>query len=102
MPRSLAAYATGKKLGFDNFDDTLSIQKSKVPEQKIVTVHRTLVRRPAAKEEPSVAADPAPVAVQEAQERESPFAGLIHRAEKNDPEKERARHANAGDEMEYV
>ncbi|MDR0791119.1 MAG: hypothetical protein LBE47_01100, partial [Methanomassiliicoccaceae archaeon] len=91
MPRSLAAYVRGKKLGYENFDDRLSMQQSKVPEQKIVTVHRSsLVRRSTAISEP--AAIPAEVspAVQQAEERESPFSGLIHRAEKNDPEKERA------------
>ncbi|MDR0778820.1 MAG: hypothetical protein LBE48_05240 [Methanomassiliicoccaceae archaeon] len=103
MPRSLAAYVRGKKLGFENFDDRLSMQQSKAQEQpKIVTVHRSLVRRPTAVSEP--AAIPAEVspAVQEAEERESPFAGLIHRAEKNDPEKERVRHSNSKDDTQYV
>ncbi|MCL2785920.1 MAG: hypothetical protein FWD81_01680 [Methanomassiliicoccaceae archaeon] len=103
MPRSLAAYVQGKKLGFENFDDRLSIQRSKVPEQKIVTVHKTLVRKPAAREEPVAlpAADATPAA-QEAEQRESPFAGLIHRAEKNDPERERVRHGNSKEDLEYV
>ena len=103
MPRSLAAYVRGKKLGFENFDDALSIQQTKVPEQKIVTVHRTLVRRSSARDGQAAlpVADAIP-AVQEAERRESPFAGLIHRAEKNDPERERARHSNSKDDMEYV
>jgi hypothetical protein len=107
MPRSLAAYLKGKKLGYENFDDRLSMEQSKVPEQKIVTVHKTMVRKTTAREEP--AALPAgagavteTVAVQEAEQRESPFAGLIHRAEKNDPEKERVRHSNSKEDMEYV
>ncbi|MDR0334621.1 MAG: hypothetical protein LBH69_01880 [Methanomassiliicoccaceae archaeon] len=106
IPRSLAAYVKGKKLGFENFDDRLSIQQSKVPEQqKIVTVHRSsLVRGVTAREEPKAIAAGAdvPAAVQEAEGRESPFAGLIHRAEKNDPEKERIRHHDPADDMEYV
>jgi len=105
IPRSLAAYVKGKKLGFENFDDRLSIQQSKVPEQKIVTVHRSsLVRGVTAREEPAAiaAAADVPVTVQEAECRESPFAGLIHRAEKNDPEKERARHCDPADDTEYV
>jgi hypothetical protein len=104
IPRSLAAYVKGKKLGFENFDDRLSIQQSKVPEQKIVTVHRTLVRGNTARDGPQAlpaGASEVPVAVQEAEQRESPFAGLIHRAEKNDPERERVRHDPAED-MEYV
>jgi hypothetical protein len=104
IPRSLAAYVKGKKLGFENFDDRLSIQQSKVPEQpKIVTVHRSLVRGMTAREEPkAIAAAEVPVAVQEAEQRESPFAGLIHRAEKNDPEKERVRRHDPAEDMEYV
>jgi len=107
IPRSLAAYVKGKKLGFDNFDDHLSIQQSKVPEQKIVTVHKSLVRGVTAREEPKAvaagaAAAPVPVTVQEAEQRESPFAGLIHRAEKNDPEAERVRHRDPAEDMEYV
>ena len=103
MPRSLAAYVHGKKLGFDNFDDRLSMQRSKVPEQKIVTVHKTLVRRSSAREEPiALPAAETPPSVAEAEERESPFAGLIHRAEKNDPEKERSRYGASKDETEYI
>jgi hypothetical protein len=103
MPRSLAAYVTGKKLGFENFDDRISIQQSKVPETKVVTVQRSLVRKVTAREEPiaAVAAETT-VAVQNAEQRESPFAGLIHRAEKNDPEKERVRHNNSQEDLEYV
>ncbi|MCL2143038.1 MAG: hypothetical protein FWH44_02105 [Methanomassiliicoccaceae archaeon] len=107
IPRSLAAYVKGKKLGFENFDDRLSIQQSKIPEQqKIVTVHRSLVRGAAARSEKAIpaaasAAVAETVAVQEAEQRESPFAGLIHRAEKNDPERERVRH-DAAEDMEYV
>jgi hypothetical protein len=104
IPRSLAAYVKGKKLGFENFDDRLSIQQTKVPEQKIITVHRSsLVRGMTAREEPKAiaAAADVPVTVQEAEQRESPFSGLIHRAEKNDPEKERVRRDPAED-MEYV
>ncbi|MDR2866078.1 MAG: hypothetical protein LBV13_01535 [Methanomassiliicoccaceae archaeon] len=103
MPRSLAAYLQGKKLGFGNFDDQLSMQASKVPEQKVVTIHKTLIRKPSAREEPAAlpAAD-APPAAQEAEQRDSPFAGLIHRAEKNDPEKERVRHSASKDDLEYV
>jgi len=105
IPRSLAAYVKGKKLGFENFDDRLSIQQSKVPEQKIVTVHKSsLVRGMTAREEPKAiaAAADVPVAAQEAEQRESPFAGLIHRAEKDDPEKERVRHRDPAEDMEYV
>jgi hypothetical protein len=104
IPRSLSAYVKGKRLGFENFDDRLSIQQSKVPEQKIVTVHRSLVRGVTAREEPNAIAASAevPAVVQEAERRESPFAGLIHRAEKNDPEKERARHRDTAEDMEYV
>ncbi|MCL2712474.1 MAG: hypothetical protein FWD37_04285 [Methanomassiliicoccaceae archaeon] len=102
MPRSLAAYKEGKKLGCDNFDDRLAIQQSKVPEQKIVTIHKTLVRKPTAREEPQAVPAALPASVQEAEERESPFAGLIHRAEKNDPEKERARHGSSKEDTEYV
>jgi hypothetical protein len=90
-------------LGYGNFDDRISIQQSKAPEQKVVVVHRSLARKASAREEPKAlpAAD-VPQAAKEAEERESPFAGLIHRAEKNDPEKERARHSNSKEEMEYV
>jgi hypothetical protein len=103
MPRSLAAYVRGKKLGFENFDDRLSMQQSKAKEQpKIVTVHRSLVRKPTAISEPAPAPAEVSPAVQQAEERESPFAGLIHRAEKNDPEKERVRHSSSNDDMRYV
>ena len=104
MPRSLAAYVHGKKLGFENFDDRLAIQRSNAPQEKIVTVQRSLVRKVTAREEPIAIAASASetVAVQEAEERESPFAGLIHRAEKNDPEKERVRHSTSKEDMEYV
>jgi len=103
VPRSLAAYVQGKRLGFENFDDRLSIQQSKVPEQKVVTVHRTLVRKEAAREEPAALPEAAATpAVQEAEQRESPFAGLIHRAERNDPEKERARISSSKEDLEYV
>jgi hypothetical protein len=103
VPRSLAAYVQGKKLGFENFDDRLSIQQSKVPEQKVVTVHRTLVRKEAAREEPAALPEASVTpAVQEAEQRESPFAGLIHRAERNDPEKERARLSSSKEDLEYV
>jgi len=104
IPRSLAAYVKGKKLGFENFDDRLSIQQSKVPEQKIVTVHRSLVRGTTAREGPQAlpAGGDVPATVQEAEQRESPFAGLIHRAEKNDPERERVRHRDPAEDMEYV
>ena len=102
VPRSLAAYVQGKKLGFGSFDDRLSIQQSKVPEQKVITVHRTLVRKETARDEPKALPEAAPTpAVQQAEQRESPFAGLIHRAERNDPEKERVRHSSSED-LEYV
>ncbi|MDR0791298.1 MAG: hypothetical protein LBE47_02035 [Methanomassiliicoccaceae archaeon] len=103
MPRSLAAYVLGKKLGYENFDDRLSIQRSKVPEQKVVTVHRSsLVRKPTAVSEPTTVSVEVSPAVQQAEDRESPFAGLIHREEKNDPEKERARHSSSKDDTQYV
>jgi len=103
VPRSLAAYVQGKKLGFGSFDDRLAIQQSKAPEQKIVTVHRTLVRKETSREEPKALPEAAPTpAVQQAEQRESPFAGLIHRAERNDPEKERVRHSSSQEDLEYV
>ncbi|MCL2607539.1 MAG: hypothetical protein FWD92_03150 [Methanomassiliicoccaceae archaeon] len=102
MPRSLAAYVHGKKLGFEDFDDRLSIQRSKVPERRVV-VCNSLVRSSVAREEPkAISAGSVPVAAQEAEQRESPFTGLIHRAEKNDPEKERTRHSLTREDMEYV
>ena len=102
VPRSLAAYYLGKKLGFGNFDDRIALQQSGAPEQKALP-SRSLVRKAAAREEPAaLPAGDVPSAAQEAEERESPFAGLIHRAEKNDPEKERVRHAAAKDDGRYI
>ena len=102
IPRSLAAYVKGKKLGYENFDDRLSIQQSSAQEPKSIPA-RTLVRGTTAREEPkAVAAVDVTPAVQEAEKRESPFAGLIHRAEKNDPERERVRHTTPADDLEYV
>ena len=99
MPRSLAAYLKGKKLGYENFDDHLSMQQA----DPNTTASRSLVRQPSAREEPAaLPAGSETVASQEAEQRESPFAGLIHRAEKNDPEKERVRHSNSKEDMEYV
>ena len=103
VPRSMAAHRKGKTLGFENFDDRISIQQAKIPEQKVVTVYKSLVRKVTAREEPqALAAADVPVAVQEAEERESPFAGLIHRAERNDPEKERARNSAPKEDLEFV
>jgi len=100
MPRSLAAYLKGKKLGYESFDDHLSMQQASDPK---ITASRSLVRQPSAREEPAaLPAGSETVASQEAEQRESPFAGLIHRAEKNDPEKERVRHSNSKEDMEYV
>ena len=103
IPRSLAAHNQGKTLGFGNFDDRISIQQAKIPEQKVVTVYRSAARKVTAREEP-ISLPPAETtpAVKEAEERESPFAGLIHRAEKNDPERERVRNSAPKDDLEYV
>ena len=103
VPRSLAAYVQGKKLGFENFDDRLSINHTKVPEQKVVTVHKTLVRNLTARDGTKVVPEPASTPeVQKAEQRQSPFAGLIHRAERDDPEKERVRHRKSKDDLEYI
>jgi len=103
MPRSLAAHVHGKKLGFEDFDDRLSIRRVKAPEQRVAIACNSLVRGTVAREEPkAISAGDVPVAVQDAEQRESPFTGLIHRAEKNDPEKERVRHNLSREDMEYV